>query len=217
MISKELKLVIFDKDGLIMNTEAPVFQVWSDVFEEWDVKPFNKDIYIKFVGSGRDKNLDLMKELYPYVKAEDLFDACSAKVREYIACNDIEIMPGLIELLDHLDEKGIRKCVATSSRKPNAIITLEKCNMLHRFDEVISGNMVERTKPAPDLFLKAVEIFKVNPRDCLVLEDSIAGIEAAVAASIPAIAIPDMVPIPEDIVKLCEYVCKSLNEVIGLI
>lgn len=215
MISKNLKLVIFDKDGLIMDTEAPVFRMWAEVFSEWGLPPLTKEIYITFIGYGRNDNIKQLGELFPDINPEELFNACATRARDYLENNPIRTMPGLFELLDYLEELGIKKVVATSSRYPNAEMTLKKCNVFHRFDAIISGDMIERTKPAPDIFLKAAEVMEVEPKDCLVLEDSIAGIQAAHAAGIPAIVIPDMVPIPDDIVELCEYKYKNLSAIVS--
>ena len=214
MNNNRLKLVIFDKDGLIMDTEKPVFNVWREVLSQRGLSAFTREHYTRFIGFSRNQNIVQLSELYPEVDCAELFEACSVSVKQYIDNNPIDTMPGLLELLDLLDNMRIKKAVATSSRRHNAEITLKKCDIFHRFDVVISGDMVENSKPAPDIFLKAAEIMKVSPGECLVLEDSPAGVRAAHAAGIPVIVVPDMVKPSDEILSLCECRCDSLHDVV---
>ena len=211
-----LKLVIFDKDGLIMDTEAPVYAVWKEVFSELKLPPLTREMYTGFIGYDRRENIRRINEFYPGIDGEAIFSSCAVRVREYLENNPIRTMPGLFELLDVLDEKGLKKAVATSSRSQNAHMTLKKCGVFSRVDTVISGDMIERSKPAPDIFLKAAEAVGVRPSECLVLEDSNAGVMGAFAAGIPVIVIPDMIDTPPEIVELCECRCDSLFDVMEL-
>ena len=217
MLKHPVNLVIFDKDGLIMDTEAPVHLVWARVFKRWGLKELTLKTYAKFIGFDRKKNISQVEELFPGVDAEALLNECGVEVREHLLNNPIGTMPGLFELLDFLDEKGIKKAIATSSRYENAKLTLEKCGIFHRFDTIISGDMVARSKPAPDIFLKACEVLKVPVDESLVLEDSNAGVQAAYAAGIPVIVIPDLVEPSIETLSLCEQRCKNLSEVIHIL
>lgn len=216
MDKQKLKLAIFDKDGLMMDTEAPVYHIWQEVFTERGL-PIDEDFYRLFIGRSREDNIALMCEKLPDVDGEELYLACGAKVHDYLESNPIDTKPGLFELFDALDARGIKKVVATSSRRRNAEMTLKKCGILERVDGVVTGDMVERGKPAPDIFLKAAETMGFKPEECLVLEDSNAGVLAAHAAGIPVAVVPDMIDNPPEIVALCEARCDSLLDVIDLI
>lgn len=217
MKNDRLKLVIFDKDGLMLDTERPVFVIWREVFSEWGLEPLTEELYGKFIGLGRQDNITQLNRIFPDIDGDALFSACGARTRRFLAENPIRVMTGLIQLLDFLDAKKLQKAVATSSRRENAEMTLKKCGVFDRVDIVISGDMVEKSKPAPDIFQKAAAVMGFCPSECLILEDSPAGIIAAHAAGIPVIAVPDMVEPPPEILALCERRCESLSEVIPYI
>lgn len=158
-----------------------------------------------------------MCEKLPGVDGEELYLSCGKEVQDYLENNPIDTMPGLFELFDALDKKGIKKAVATSSRRRNAEMTLTKCGILDRVDAVVTGDMVEHGKPAPDIFLKAAGVMGCSLDECLVLEDSNAGVLAAHAAGIPVVLVPDMIDNPPEIVALAEAKCNSLFDVISLI
>jgi len=212
-----LKLVIFDKDGLMMETERPVMVIWREVFAKWGLPPLTEELYSEFVGLDRRDNLRQIGEFFPDIDGEKLLTECGARTREHLSNNPIETKPGLFELFDALDERGIKKVVATSSKRESAYMTLEKCGILPHVDAVVSGDMVAQSKPAPDIFLKAADTMGFCPRECLVLEDSNAGVTAAHAARIPVIVIPDIAETPPDILALCLCRCESLFDVIGML
>lgn len=213
---KNLTAVIFDKDGLMMDTEAPVFDVWREVFSEWGLPELTKELYGCYMGRDRRDNIRRISESYPGVDGEALYAACGERRIALFERHPIRTMPGLFELLDVLDARGIKKVVATSSSGENAKMTLEKCGVLHRMDAVISGETVKQSKPAPDIFLAAAKAADAVPERCLVLEDSAAGVIAAHAAGIPVIVVPDMIDPPAEITALCERKCRDLSEVARL-
>ncbi|MCL2539130.1 MAG: HAD family phosphatase [Oscillospiraceae bacterium] len=217
MLINPLKLVIFDKDGLMMDTERPVVTVWNEVFTEWGLEPLSEEAYTKFVGFDRRGNMRQMQAFFPQANAEELCAACGLRTREYFTNNPIDTKPGLFELFDALDELGVKKAVATSSGSRSAHMTLEKCGILPRVDAVISGDMVERNKPAPDIYLLAAKTLGADPSECLVLEDSNAGVTAANAAGMAVIVVPDMIDTPPDILELCLCRCDSLHDVIPIL
>jgi len=217
MLKHPINLVIFDKDGLIMDTEAPFHLVWAKVFKRWGLPELTLKTYSEFIGFDRQSQLAQVERIYPGVDAKALLNDCGIEVLEHLLNNPIRTMPGLFELLDFLDRKGTKKAVATSGKFANAKMTLEKCNIYGRFDAVISGDMVTRNKPAPDIFLKACEVLEVPVNESLVLEDSNAGVQAANAAGIPVIVIPDLVEPSNETLSLCVKRCKSLSEVIPIL
>jgi HAD superfamily hydrolase (TIGR01509 family) len=105
---------------------------------------------------------------------------------------ELELKPGLSELVEAASARGLGLAVASSSTRALVDATLERFALRPRFQAVVSGDMVERLKPAPDIFLCAAELLGVEPAACVVLEDSIAGVRAAVAAGMPVIAVPEL-------------------------
>jgi beta-phosphoglucomutase-like phosphatase (HAD superfamily) len=103
--------------------------------------------------------------------------------------------------------------VASSTEQPYVNQRLKTANLLHRFDAIVSGSDVEKTKPDPALFLKAALLIGAEPRQCLVLEDSPIGVKAADAAGMPVILVPDRAPIPAEISSMVVDVFPSLDDV----
>jgi HAD superfamily hydrolase (TIGR01509 family) len=121
--------------------------------------------------------------------------------------------PGLLELLDWLEAHTIPKAVATSTRNARACVKLARTQLLARFVTVVGGDQVAHGKPAPDIFLAAAVALGVDPADCLVLEDSPAGLEAAARAGMAAIVIPDLCAAPADVLGKAPLVMQSLHDV----
>ena len=112
--------------------------------------------------------------------------------KKHIRENGISRKKGIIELLEFLEIQDIPKGVATSTRYKSAIQKLELTGLLKYFEHITGGDQVSQGKPAPDIFLAAAEKMKVDPDNCLVLEDSEPGIKAALAAGMLPIMIPDL-------------------------
>ena len=122
--------------------------------------------------------------------------------------------PDLQELLAYLQETGRRIAMASSSTRDRALNLLDQHGVTGYFQRFVFAGEVERGKPAPDVFLKACEKLGEPPEDCLVLEDSEAGIQAAHAARIPVICVPDLKTPERRFLDLTAAVCPSLDQVI---
>ncbi len=136
---------------------------------------------------------------------------------EYVEQHGIPHKPGLLPLLDFLDEQHIPKAVATSTVYEWAIFTLGKAGIEHRFTTIVSGDQVEHGKPAPDIFLKAADKLGIDPLCCIGLEDSEAGIAAVANAGMYAIMIPDIKPPSATARGHAHQVLPTLHEVRTLI
>ena len=118
---------------------------------------------------------------------------------------------GLEELLTQLEEDGTRKAVATSSSRPDAMLCLGA--LARRFNAIVTGDEVERGKPAPDVFLLAAQRLALSPEHCLVLEDSEAGALGALAACMTVILVPDLRQPSDGLSARVSLVCSSLSDV----
>lgn len=137
--------------------------------------------------------------------------------REDMCENGVPIKKGLYELLNKLSEKRIPMVVATSTPIKWSGRLLRAAKVWERFKFVITSQEVENGKPAPDIFLKSCEIAKVAPENALVLEDSIPGAQAAKAAGIPYIIVPDINPPTKKVAQAAYMVADSLLDVVKLI
>ena len=207
------KLVIFDMDGLMIDTEPLAIAGWGAAASELNIT-IPEELPKRVIGMNRD----LCKVYMLEAMGQDFdYDTALAILHKfmdnYFETHGIPLKPGIIELLDKLEELGISKAVATSSAYKRAFYKLTKANIAHRFSTIIGGDMVAESKPAPDIFLKAAEVCNTSPNDCIVLEDSNPGAEGGYRAGMRVIVVPDLVS-PTDITRKRAYaVCNSLHDV----
>lgn len=208
-----IELVIFDMDGLMFDTENVTFRAYMEIGKERGIVT-NRQQYVQILGLKQED----IEKIYRGFFGED-FDAakfyCDVAQRklDILGREGIPIKPGLLELLEELEKRNIKRAVASGSSIDTIEGYLVQSGLTEKFDMVLSSQSVKRGKPAPDVFLKVCEKMKVEPGHALVLEDSINGVQAAVAGGIKVIAVPDMISIPHELQKQCYDVVKTLEDV----
>lgn len=212
----EVKLAIFDMDGLMFDTEMLTKRAWMEIG-----KTYNYDITLDFLLGLLGMNKTSISNRFKSIHGEEFpFDKLYVEqgkvVNRIIEEEGLGVKEGLIELLDFLDEKGIKKAVATSSSRERAERLLSIAGILDRFDRVICGDEVTKGKPDPEIFLTVCKKLDVEPKEAIVFEDSERGLEAAVAGGIKCVIIPDLVEPSEKHVGLAYAKLKNLLEVIDL-
>jgi HAD superfamily hydrolase (TIGR01509 family) len=134
-------------------------------------------------------------------------------VRSVTDKDGIKVKKCVESMLDVLDALGIKKCVATSTSRERATQKLADANLAHRFEIIIGGDDIVNGKPAPDIFLKAAASCNTPLQDCIIIEDTEAGILGANAANIRVIVVPDIAPLNEKIRARADFICTDLFEV----
>lgn len=212
-----IKGLIFDMDGLILDTEIISNKLLIDIFSKYDIN-LNEEIISKTIGLEKKKAIKVFEEyLGDDIPIKDIINLHKKVVNDYLEKNGVPVKLGLIELLNYLDEEKIKKVVATSSYRKVAENVLIRANVYNRFDDIICGDEIKESKPSPDIFLKALEKLNLSADEVIVLEDSRMGILAAHRAKIKSIMIPDILPADEETKKLYFKECKSLLDVIHLL
>ena len=198
-----LKKAIFDMDGLIFDTERLFMKELSKVMAE-EGYTLTEEIYTQTIGLASVAVKEKMCKIYG---SEYPFEKLSAKARlsmEKNAQTGLPVKPGIPELLESLCGKGTECCVASSTEAEFVKKYIDAAGLGKYFGEIIGGDMVSRSKPAPDIFLKALG--NTAPNDAVVFEDSENGVRAGISAGIPVICIPDMKRPPEEVISKA-YAC----------
>ena len=212
-----IKLVIFDMDGLMFDTERATYRAYMEKAAEWGYEP-TKEQYLQFLGLNAQA---IQAKYYDFfdkdIDAPELYRQVGERKVEILRTEGMPIKKGLFEILDVLDKKGIRKAVASGCEFEGIERNLADAGLTGRFDLLMTTEWVERGKPYPDVFLAICEKLNVVTSEALVLEDAQSGVRAALAAGIRVINVPDMLPIPEDLAAQCVSVKESLLDVIPYI
>ena len=209
-----VKAVIFDLDGLLVDTEIISYRILEEILAGFGYR-FTLEEYTRgFSGKPETANSAHLVEAYqlPWTPEEALERILRRE--EELHTQGVELKPGAKELLAYLQETGRGVAMASSSTRERALNLLDQHGVTGYFQQFVFAGEVERGKPAPDVFLKACEKLGEAPEDCLVLEDSEAGIQAAHAARIPVICVPDLKTPERRFLDLTAAVCPSLDQVI---
>lgn len=183
--------VIFDMDGLMLDTEPLAARAWTDAAIALGVA-FDHAVTASLVGRNfQDCRTLILAHHGADYPVDPLMRAWHAAYDAIVEREGIVLKAGLVELLAWLDAAGIRKAVATSTRRSRAQAKLVRAALADRFDALVGGDEPERGKPAPDIFVLAAARLAVAAADCVVLEDSEPGVRGAIAAGMTPVLVPD--------------------------
>lgn len=212
----KVELVIFDMDGLIFDTEKLSYLSWVEAAKKFNIN-FDSKIFYKLLGTNHESCRNTLIAQYGDKIDVDEYMKEKRRINLSLLKDGAEKKPGLDELLIYLTDKNIKKAVATSSNREVALNLLEKANILQYFNYVLCGDEVKKSKPDPEVFLNVAKKLDVNPRNCLVLEDSEAGTIAASRGRMKAIIIPDLKEPEKEIEALSYKKLSNLKKVINVI
>jgi HAD superfamily hydrolase (TIGR01509 family) len=178
-----IKAVIFDMDGVIMDSEPIHYKIEKAILKNNFNEPFEFEDHARFVGqTTQDLWRTICKERNLSQGFEILSLLDNADYMQELKTGDIQPVPGVIELIEKLHEIEIPMIVASSAIRENIEVVTDRFGITKYFQGYVSGQDVERTKPNPDIFLKAAEKLNIEAENCLVIEDAKHGVEAAKAA-----------------------------------
>lgn len=207
------KAVVFDMDGVIFDSERAVMQCWKEVASRHNIPDIEKAI-LACTGTTMVRTREIMLNLYgadfPY---DEYASESSVIFHSRYDGGRLPMKPGVKELLSFLKEHGKKIALASSTRQQVVTDELRDAGIIGYFDRIICGDMVSRSKPAPDIFLKACEELNVSPSDSYAIEDSYNGIRAAHAGGLHPIMVPDLLPADEEMQSLAEIVLPNLTSV----
>lgn len=213
----KIQAVLFDMDGLLLDTERIVQLAWNQAGEAMGYGKIGESI-VETIGLNRSSRDQYFKSKYGEDFPFDVFSQLSTEAFvKYKEENGISVKPGAVPLLSWLSDRKIKMAVATSSSEGYAASVLDEAGLLPFFQRLICGNMVKRSKPEPDIYLTACEALQVDPTRAMALEDSPFGLESAWRAGVLPIMIPDLVPYKKEYEKYTKIWLPSLYEVISFL
>ena len=204
------KVFLFDLDGVIVDTAKYHYLAWRNLANSLGFD-FTEEQNEHLKGVSRVKSLEILLEIGNVNLSEDKKKALLVeKNNEYLEyvnkMTSDEILPGVIRVLDFLDKKGVKYALGSASK--NASLILEKVDLLDRFSALVDGNDVSKAKPDPEVFLIGASKLKTDPENCIVIEDAIAGVQAANKAKMLSIGIGS-----REVLHEANYVFKNMNEI----
>lgn len=207
-----IKAVIFDMDGLMIDSESVVRKAWKNVGQSMGYQELDKEIY-NCMGMSAEKEEEYFKKRFgadfPY---REFSAAYKKEYHQYEAAYGISAKSGLHEILETIRELKIPMAVASSSPNPVVLKHLEKHNAISYFQVIISGDMIKETKPSPEIYLKACEALHVKPGAAVALEDSLNGIKSAYAAGMLPVMIPDLTKDTKEVDGMLAAKLNNLSE-----
>ena len=193
MKNNNKKGFIFDLDGVIVDTAKYHYLAWKNLAMSLGFD-FTEEQNEQLKGVSRVKSLEILLKIgnvkLDDVKKNSLLQEKNIEYLEYVSrMNSNEILPGVLKVLNFLDDNYVKYALGSASK--NATLILEKVGLLDRFSALVDGNDVSNAKPDPEVFLIGAKKLNVSPENCIVVEDAIAGVQAANAAKMLSIGIGD--------------------------
>lgn len=190
--------IIFDMDGVLFDTERISNECWKEVGMAMGLGDLEEGVK-GCVGLNRNDAQILMSSLYGEDFPFDEFrTTVHALMKQRLLEEGVPVKEGVVEILDYLTENGYIVGMASSTSRKSVMGHLEQTGLTHYFRAIVTGDMVEHSKPMPDIYLKACEELGVSPVNAIAIEDSPNGIRAAYRAGMKPIMVPDLIePTPE--------------------
>jgi HAD superfamily hydrolase (TIGR01509 family) len=206
-----IRALVFDFDGLILDTEAPIYRSWLEVYEaHGETLPFER--WVQIVGSttAEFNPQNYLEERLGRPLAQDVLDRRIERRVDLILAQ--QLLPGILQHIDAAKSLGLKLGVASSSTRDWVSGHLDRLGILGRFDCVRCRDDVNNAKPAPDLYLAVLECLAVQATEALAIEDSPNGVIAAQRAGMRCVAIPNSITVSLDL-SAADLVLGALSEV----
>ena len=185
-----LKAVIFDFDGIIVDTEIE----WYNIYKDWLKDNYNYNLllkdYVVCVGSNSKKLFEFIHQVLGDDIPIESFE--KQAMNEFILrTSSLPPMPGVGELMKNAKDMGLKIAIATSATKQKPYTHLKRLGLLEYVDAFSTAELIENIKPAPDIYLKACELLECKANECIAIEDSENGLLSAKRAGIPCVVVPN--------------------------
>ena len=212
MTNSNAKAIIFDMDGVLLDSETICDKTWEITRKEFGL-PEGIDAINRCRGTNKTDSAIILRQLYGQdLDAESFLERCSDHFREVEFSTGIPLMPYVKEALSYLKPK-YRMALASSTRGVSVKRQLTNAGLIDFFETLTTGDMVTHSKPDPEIYKMACASIGMQPSDCIAIEDSPNGVKSAAAAGLRVIMIPDKLPATDEIRPLCWKILDSLKGV----
>jgi len=206
-----IRALLFDLDGLMVDSEPHSLNSWRVVLSARSVA-LEQAVIDRLFGLRQIEVAHLLSDAYGLAESPELLAREKEEYQITHLAGKVLPMPGLFALLDECMQRELRIAVASSGVRPYVMAVLEAVVLTGRFSAIVTGDEVKNGKPAPDIFLAAAHALQVEPQQCMVLEDAPAGVQAAKAAGMRCVAIPNVYTRQLDL-SAADLILPSLNTV----
>jgi HAD superfamily hydrolase (TIGR01509 family) len=186
----KIEALIFDMDGLLVDTEHLAYAA-MDAFLAKHGLERRQEIHDQMLGRRLPEAVEIIRDGYGLSHPlPDLIDDYALMRRDALVGNVVPL-PGAVEIVKFGHEAGLHVALASSGLKDQVLLSLSEAGLAGNFEVLVTGDDVDRGKPAPDIYLKAAKLLDIDPSVCVVFEDAPAGIASAIAAGMHAVAVPN--------------------------
>ena len=211
---KDFDAVVFDMDGIIFDSEQAVLDCWEILADKYGFGDI-REVFLACTGTNDAKTKEIVLNAYGPDFPYDEYAKESSKIfHEKYDGGNLPMKKGVNHILDFLKESGKKIALASSTRREIVTQELRDAGLLPYFDELVCGDMISKSKPDPEIYLKACEAIGVAPGRCYAIEDSYNGIRSAHAGGLKPIMVPDLLPATDEIIPLTVTVVEDLDRVI---
>ncbi len=211
---KKFDAVVFDMDGIIFDSERATMECWLELADKYGIEGMEEP-YLACTGTTAQRTKEIMLEAYGEDFPYDKYAKEASKMyHDKYDGGRLPMKPGVHAILDFLQYQGKKIALASSTRRQTVVNQLRDAGILDYFDEIITGDMVEHSKPDPEIFLLACEKIGVKPENAYAIEDSYNGIRSAHRGKLMPIMVPDLLPADDEMKEISVIVLDSLDEVV---
>jgi HAD superfamily hydrolase (TIGR01509 family) len=212
-LKNKIKAVVFDVDGLLLDTERIVMSAFFTACRKCNYEP-DEQLFYRSLGGNETTSKALLLSHYRKDFPWDTFNAFWTEISdEAFFSKPIPVKPGVHSLLEYLTNTPVKIAIATSSQTQKAQKKLANAGITQHFDLVFGGDKVQHPKPYPDIYIGTCQKLNEEPAFCLALEDSDNGVRSALSAGLNVIQIPDLVPPSEEVKAFGHEIMDSLFDV----
>lgn len=204
-----IKAVLFDMDGVLVDSEELIFQAARQMFSEHGIDVSRSD-FQPYIGTGENSYLGNVAKKYDLSIDLEKDKKRTYEIYEQLAEKKLNLLPGVHDFVNRCKEKGLKMAIATSADEFKMIVNLRVAKLDNGiFDATVNGLEVTHKKPHPEIYIKAAQKLKLKPAECIVIEDAVNGIESAKSAGCKCIALTTS--FPESKLTGADWIFKDLS------